>query len=310
MDWVASRCDVTLDTAQHLKRIARPGHEALEDALEAGVSFDRVSTAVQSSDGDLHLELDLAGLLRHGARRRHVTRSEERDSHAGRYVMVQPDLFDTTWKLRGLLPAVEGSLVSQVLDHLADRLPSSPGATPDPRPARRADALVQLCSQTNARGTDTVDPVPVNTTVIVEARDATHGGETGGYVVSGPRVGPSTLEAILCHAPVEVTAITADGTPLAAGTATTVIPPRVRRFVLARDGGCVIDGCTSTHRLQPHHIQPRSHLGTNHPDNLATLCWFHHHVVVHRRGYQLDPTTPPRRRRFRRPNSGWDPPQP
>ncbi len=45
---------------------------------------------------------------------------------------------------------------------------------------------------------------------------------------------------------------------------------RTRRFVLALDGGCVIDGCASRHRLQPHHIIPRAMGGDHHPDNLAT----------------------------------------
>ena len=76
--------------------------------------------------------------------------------------------------------------------------------------------------------------MPVNTTIIVDARNGgAHRGETGGYVVSGPRVGPTTLEAILCDAPVEVTAITTDGTPLAVGTSQTKIPSRTRRYVLA-----------------------------------------------------------------------------
>ncbi len=209
----------------------------------------------------------------------------------------------------GLLPAVEGALVSQVLDHVADRLPASPGATPDPRSARRADVLVQLCSSTTTNGDDAGTPVPVNTTIIVDATEPTNAGETGAFLVSGPRVGPVTLEAILCHAPVEVTAITTDGTPLAVGTSTTRIPARTRRFVLARDGGCVIDGCASRHRLQPHHIVPRSRGGDNTAANLATLCWFHHHVVIHQRGYELDPTSPARRRRFRKPGHGTDPPE-
>ncbi|MDH3250571.1 MAG: HNH endonuclease, partial [Acidimicrobiia bacterium] len=100
-----------------------------------------------------------------------------------------------------------------------------------------------------------------------------------------------------------------DGTPLAVGTARSAIPPRTRRYVLARDGGCAADGCTSMTRLQPHHIRPRSQLGDNHPDNLATLCWFHHHVVIHGRGFRIDPDSPPQRRRFLPPDVGCnDPP--
>jgi hypothetical protein len=96
----------------------------------------------------------------------------------------------------------------------------------------------------------------------------------------------------------EVTAVTEEGQPLAIGTATTTIPPRLRRFVLARDDGCVIDGCLSTYRLQPHHIEPRHRGGDNHPDNLATLCWYHHHTIIHGHGHHIDSNSPPGRRRL------------
>jgi hypothetical protein len=86
------------------------------------------------------------------------------------------------------------------------------------------------------------------------------------------------------------------------------IPKAIRRFVLARDGGCTVEGCRSRYRLQPHHLVPYAAGGTHHPANLTTLCWFHHHVVVHRLGYRLDPHSPPGRRRFLRQHTGTDPP--
>jgi hypothetical protein len=131
-------------------------------------------------------------------------------------------------------------------------------------------------------------------------------GETGAETTAGPRVGPLTLEQILCGGTVEVTAITPDGVPLAHGRRRRAIPPRLRRYVLFRDGGCVADGCDSRYRLQPHHIVAWSEGGRTDPDNLATLCWFHHHVVVHRMGYRIDPASPAFRRRFLPP--GHDPP--
>jgi hypothetical protein len=40
---------------------------------------------------------------------------------------------------------------------------------------------------------------------------------------------------------------------------------------------------------------------------LTTLCWHHHHVVVHLRGYTLDPASPPQRRRLLRPLANGPP---
>jgi len=126
---------------------------------------------------------------------------------------------------------------------------------------------------------------------------------------TGPRVGPLTLEQILCDGAVEILTNAEDGQPLTLGPTTRTIPPKLRRFILHRDGGaCTADGCQSRYRLQPHHIQPRSQGGSHHPDNLTTLCWYHHHVVIHRNGYRINPNSPPQRRRFLRPD-GRHPPR-
>ncbi len=132
------------------------------------------------------------------------------------------------------------------------------------------------------------------------------GAELGAEVEYGPRVGPNTLTELLCGGSVQVIGL-AEGRPVVTSAAAKAIPPAVRRFVAHRDGGCVIDGCTSRYRLQPHHIDHRAHGGSHHPDNLATLCWYHHHVAIHGQGFHIDPDSPPQRRRLIRPRS-HDPP--
>jgi hypothetical protein len=71
-------------------------------------------------------------------------------------------------------------------------------------------------------------------------------------------------------------------------------------------GSCSIEGCRSRYRLQIHHICPRSRGGSQHPDNLTTLCWYHHHVAIHGMGMEIDRETPVHRRRLRWPR-GRDP---
>ena len=63
-------------------------------------------------------------------------------------------------------------------------------------------------------------------------------------------------------------------------------------------GQCSIEGCPSRYRLQPHHIQERQNGGNHHPDNLTTLCWYHHHVAIHGLGFTIDPHSPTHRRRL------------
>jgi hypothetical protein len=133
------------------------------------------------------------------------------------------------------------------------------------------------------------------------------GGESGVGIEYGPRVGPAMLEELLCTGSVQVIGLQ-DGKPVVTSRASRAIPPAVRRLVAARDSGCTIAGCTSRYRLEPHHIIHRSDGGTHDPENLTTLCWFHHHIAIHQQGLSIDPGSPPLRRRLVRSRTGPDPP--
>lgn len=58
-----------------------------------------------------------------------------------------------------------------------------------------------------------------------------------------------------------------------------------KHAVIHRDGGCCthIDAfgkrCTNDRYLSIHHLQPVSAGGGNDPENLMTLCWYHHDLV-------------------------------
>ena len=137
------------------------------------------------------------------------------------------------------------------------------------------------------------------------------GNEQGVAILAGARVGPDTVDLVQCVGTTEV--ITVAGQNILGHATTTSMRPSLRRAVLARDDGCTIDGCTSTYRLQAHHITPRSQGGTHTAENLTTLCWYHHHVAIHRRGMRIDPQSPPRRRRLLPPRArtcGYHSPEP
>ncbi|TFD79571.1 HNH endonuclease signature motif containing protein, partial [Cryobacterium fucosi] len=53
-----------------------------------------------------------------------------------------------------------------------------------------------------------------------------------------------------------------------------------RRAIAARDGGCIIPGCTSPpHWAELHHVIPWWAGGLTDIDNGVMLCWFHHHYI-------------------------------
>jgi len=311
VEWVTGRLDVAPETAKALVTTSRRLETlpTVEHAATDGVvSFDRATAvariATESDDRSILDEVsiyDVAGIRRLAANRHRISRDVEREAFDRRYLVTQPNLDESSWRLYGQLPGVAGRVLVEALDRKADTLPAD--AT-EARSTRHADALWAI-SLDSLQGSDgaTIETSTPLLTVFVDAHDATPtNGEAGVVVEAGPRVGPSTVEAILCDGAVEVTARTRDGKPLAMGRRSRVISPRLKRFILHRDGGvCTIAGCTSRYRLQPHHIVPWSQGGTTDPENLATVCWYHHHVAIHGRGFTIDPDTPPQRRRLRKP---------
>jgi hypothetical protein len=115
----------------------------------------------------------------------------------------------------------------------------------------------------------------------------------------GPRIGPETLNELICSTTLVELNARGVGDTLGIGRASSTVPPRLRRAVLRRDGGaCTVDGCQSTYRIETHHIVPWSEGGPTDEANLGSLCWFHHHVIIHRHRFRIDPSSPSRRRRF------------
>jgi 5-methylcytosine-specific restriction endonuclease McrA len=110
------------------------------------------------------------------------------------------------------------------------------------------------------------------------------------------------LEAILCDGDTEVIARSGDGRFMDYGRRMRTAPPTLKRALLAHHGfRCGADGCDSRHRLQIHHVVPWSQGGPTNQNNLVVLCWFHHQVVVHERGYEIYHHPHHGRIRFRKP---------
>ena len=312
-EWATGKMDLAPETAKVLVTTAQRLEDLpdVEAAVACGViGFDRAAAVSRLAGRDNALDLlseaagyDIDGIRQLAAKRRRMTRLDEIQSFEERYVTIQPNLDETCWTLSGRLPGFAGRTVVEALETRGDTFPYGNGVTPS-RTTRNADALWSI-SHDAVAGCDgaTIDTNTPVLTVFVDATEAAATNATTGVTLeAGPRVGPNAVEAVLCTGIVEVTARTRDGQPLAFGRRTRVIAPRLRRFILHRDGRrCTISGCTSRYRLQIHHIDPWSDGGRTDPENLTTLCWFHHHVVIHGQGHRIDPTSPPQRRRLLNP---------
>lgn len=301
-DWTAATLDVSHDTARALLA-ASAADELLED-----VSFDRaVHTARLAGAGadqetiEWSRRFDISGVKRLAARQRRLTRVSEQEANEQQRIRVSPNFDYSQYSMSGLFNPTGGRTIEQFLDRIADELPQDDTVS---RERRRAAALVALAEDYlngELEGRDAVAASPMGV-VNVHAEAALTGatlGESGAEIEFGPKIGPAALEELLCTGRVRVV-VTSDGQPVTASHASTAIPAHIRAHVLQRDGGCTISGCDSRYRLEPHHIVHRSHGGSNDPENLATLCWYHHHVAIHQHGRQLDPKSPPQNRTFRR----------
>ena len=316
-EWTAGRLDIAPETARQLVCAARTlaDQTELEETLNDGLaSFDRiVATGQLAAAGATPTRVEqLAGLDIPGIRwltalHRRTTPQDQQEIFVDRFLTMQPTLDRTAFKLWGQLPGTDGELVEKALLARGDAFPPLPDGSRGSLGQRNADALVSISqdSFTASSGEDSIGSGPLLSLFMDGRLAAGSNGQTGTITQSGIPAGVSIIEEILCNGSVEQIAVK-DDQPLAVGHTTRVIPPKLRRFVLFRDGACTADGCTSRYRLQPHHRIPWSQGGSTDPDNLITLCWFHHHVVVHQMGYQVIPDSPPGRLRFTSP--GHDPP--
>jgi len=306
-EYVASRLDVSPEVASQLVHTVQTMHRnpKVRNALEDGeITFSRAvelfKQPIGTADPETSRRWDIVGLRRLAHRERRLSHHQERDAYTHRYVAIQPNLDESQWDLHGRLAGTDGRVVEKALHDRGDVLGELPDGETLSRGQRNADALIAISQDSLDGDPDGEAGSGSQVSVFVDLDRANgNGAEAGGEVECGPRVGPMVLEELLYVGSVQVIGLQ-KGRPVMTSDSTRAIPPAIRRHVAWRDGACTADGCTSRYRLEPHHILEWSHGGDHHPDNLTTLCWFHHHVVVHGHGFHIDPQSPPGRIRFTR----------
>jgi hypothetical protein len=200
-------------------------------------------------------------------------------------------------QLTFVVPGEHARTVIRALDQAAAALPAvdvegCPGAGHDHRalPARRAAALAVLAdhllasehpaSRTEEDRVETV--VVVDATMLSGEAPAEHGRCCDG---SGAPLAASAAQRLACTSTVRLVPTDGAGNPLDYGRRARLVPRRVRRAVLARDRHrCRFPGCDATAYLDLHHVEEWVRdRGETEPENLVTLCWWHHRAVHERR---------------------------
>jgi hypothetical protein len=288
VDWTAARADVSHETARAIcwtSSRLNDAPEVAESLAEGEMTFDRAQLVSRLPDEvrPSHEGYDIYRLGRLVAEHKRLTRKREQKTGNGFLHFGSDELTTSFW---GELPGLDARILEKAVDQKADEI--IPGDEKRSVAERRALGLLAICADSLYADTDP-ESTPVDIAVIVDARTAaTTQGETGVSVLAGPRIGPRALEEILCAGTIETVGVTETGKPLDLGRKQRTIPRKLRRHVLHRDGKCTVEGCPFTYRLQVHHIQSWAYGGTTDADNLITLCWYHHHVAVHREGLQIE----------------------
>lgn len=291
VDWVAARADVSHGTA---RRLCWTATRLIDAAVVAGdlargeTTFDRAERVARLPEQHRagHERFDIGQLSKRVAHYRRLSPRRERMISNSGYLRFQSSSDETTTRFWGELAGLDSRIVEKAIDQKADEV--VPDEDKLAVAERRALAFVALCQDSLYEEGAVEGSAPVQTTVMVDARTAAgSNGQTGTTVLGGPRIGPRALEAILCDSITEVIGIAETGKPLDLGRKTRTVSPALRRYVLQRDAGCTVEGCGSKYRLEVHHTIPFAQGGATDANDLVTLCWFHHQVAVHRRGFEL-----------------------
>jgi hypothetical protein len=145
--------------------------------------------------------------------------------------------------------------------------------------ARRADALVAVCSATIAD-----DPDPDRATVVVHADvDARR---ANGVSEDGVVIPPETVQRLLCTSRTQAVIEDRNGRPVRLGETSRLAPAWMLRQVRYRDGGCTFPACGARRFTEAHHIAHWRDRGKTTLENLALVCSFHHRLV-HEHGWRM-----------------------
>ena len=202
-----------------------------------------------------------------------------RDSQAGTCTNPPAAAEDVPAGTFSALPVVPGS--TSIGDHVA--------ADARDGELSRADALVDVCQAALGGGLagepDGAPPVTVLAHVDQDVL-CDPSAEGCSFIEGVGAISSHTARRLACSSAVHTLTYHVDGR-VEPGAATRVVPRRMRRAVLARDGGCRFPGCTQRRFVDVHHVVFWSQGGRTVPANLTTLCRAHHRLV-HEGGFRLD----------------------
>ncbi len=206
---------------------------------------------------------------------------DARIAHARRCLMVWPD-HHGSMLIRGQVPVVDGVLFLSQLEALTPSAASYEvtGEVPD-RAARRADALVRLCSMNAASGElpalggDRPQVlVTLGLTALVSGLGVKAVLNCGGSLSAGE------ARRLSCDARITPVVLGGASEVLDVGRARRFFTTPIRTALVLRDQGCAFPGCDALPAAcEAHHLRPWWAGGETCVANGVMVCPFHHRLV-------------------------------
>ena len=156
-----------------------------------------------------------------------------------------------------------------------------PPSPDDPRTAaqRRADALADLCRQALDSGLQSEQGGEKPHLLVLVGAERLHGGLGIAETVSGTVFTQSSIDLLSCDCSISRIVFGPNSEIIDVGRKTRVIPPALRRAVIARDRHCQHPGCHRPAKwCDIDHIIAWQHGGPTTLDNLQLLCRYHHRL--------------------------------
>ncbi|PSL37316.1 HNH endonuclease [Labedella gwakjiensis] len=93
-------------------------------------------------------------------------------------------------------------------------------------------------------------------------------------------ISAGAVERLVDSRGMQIVTMNESGRVLSLGSVQRCFTSSQRRAIIARDGGCVIPGCTTAAGwCEVHHVVPWREGGETHVDNGVLLCWGHHQRI-------------------------------
>ena len=316
--WLVDRCRMGWGAARDQVRMARglQAMTATRAAVDGGeLSMEAARVLVEAREADPEAFADAEAALVDAARihpvgelRRVVAFWKDRverdhahdreDPRSARRRLHASVTLAGMVRVDGDLDPTTGESLLTALGAVLDAETRTRGPEDDRTPAqRRADALGEVCRGFLDRGDRPVVAgerphltITVGAEVLAGGHGPGHGTGTGTDLLgmaeldhAGPLDAAATRQ-LACDASVMRVVLGARSEPLDVGRRTPVVPPAIRRAVIARDRHCRFPGCDRPQAwCDVHHVNHWADGGPTALDNLLLLCR-RHHGLVHRRG--------------------------